>query len=84
MTGIWLSDPQKSAQLALLMLENRYIKSQVLNKYHGNFKWFDLINEYERFFSKIVIKYGEKCPSMKEKGLDYLNEYSFNRYLRVP
>ena len=68
--------PSKISAICTFNALNRYIKSQVLNKYHGNFKWFDLINEYERFFSKIVIEYGEKCPSMKEKGLDYLNEYT--------
>ena len=34
----------------------------------------DLINEYGTFFSKTVIEYGGKCPSMKEKRLDYLNK----------
>ena len=30
----------------------------------------------EDFLSKILKEYGEKCPSMGEKILDYLNEYT--------
>ena len=34
------------------------------------------MNEYERIFSKILIEYGGKCPRMREKRLNYLNEYT--------
>ena len=39
-------------------------------------KEYDLIKEYERFFSMKINKYEGKSASMKEKELDYLNEYT--------
>ena len=39
-------------------------------------KEYDLIKEYERFFSMKINEYEGKSGSMKEKELDYLNEYT--------
>ena len=36
----------------------------------------DLINKYERFLQEKLIEYKEKCPRMREKRLNYLNEYT--------
>ena len=37
---------------------------------------YDLIGEYENYFSKMVNEYREKPPSMEEKGVWYLKEYT--------
>ena len=76
--------PSKISAICTFNALNRYIKSQVLNKYHGNFKWFNLINEYERFFFKNFNRVWGKMSEYEGKRIGLSKRvYSFNRHLRV-
>ena len=55
--------------------KNQYLKELILKR-QKILKEYDLIKEYERFFSMKINKYEGKSASMKEKELDYLNEYT--------